>query len=89
MMNWLLRSIAILIGWLVVIAVAGTIGWLFDIGRLYLVPMVWLCIGGFVLIHCGIKYPVPRGDRIDVKGALVMFWWIAWWPRYLKGNDRG
>ena len=89
MTAWLFRNIAILIGWLVIIAGAGAIGWLLDIAELYLAPMMWLCIGGLVLAHRKIEYPVPSGDRIDIKGALAMFWWMAWWPRYLRGKGRG
>ena len=51
MTAWLFRNIAILIGWLVIIAGAGAIGWLLDIAELYLAPMMWLCIGGLVLAH--------------------------------------
>lgn len=88
MTAWLFRNIAILIGWLIIIAGAAVGGWLFGITELYLAPMMWLCIGGLVLAHRKIDYPVPSGDRVDIKGALAMFWWMAWWPRYLKGSGR-
>jgi hypothetical protein len=43
----------------------------------------WLIWGAKVISHRQMELPLPAEDRIDVRGALRVLWWMIWWPRYL------
>lgn len=76
---------AFLIVWIGVFAVTATLDLLFNtVFRLVLVS--WLCIGIGVMLSKRVSFPVPNGDRLDVRGAFATLWWAAFWPRYVGGG---
>ncbi|MBI2770452.1 MAG: hypothetical protein HYX47_12575 [Burkholderiales bacterium] len=81
------QAAAFAIVWLVLFALTGTFDLLFDtIVRLAVAS--WLCIGLGVMLSKRVAFPLPRGDRLDVGGALATLWWAAFWPKYVGRGDR-
>ncbi len=82
------QAAAFAIVWLVIFALTSTFDLMFDtIVRLTLTS--WLCIGIGVMRSKRMVFPLPRGDRLDVGGALATLWWAAFWPKYLgRSNGR-
>lgn len=77
------QAAAFVIVWFVIFALTGTFDLLFDtIVRLALT--CWLFIGLGVMLSKRVAFPLPRGDRLDVGGALVTLWWAAFWPKYVS-----
>lgn len=83
-MPWFLRNLSIFIAWTIVFGVSKVVGYLIGMPILGLGVLVWMAVGGMVLMHLKVQYPVPSGEKFDLKGALSMIWWMAWWPWFLK-----
>lgn len=48
----------------------------------------WLIVGALVCRYYKVSIPTPSDKYLDLPGLLKLLWWLAWWPRYLKGTKR-
>lgn len=48
----------------------------------------WLIIGAIVCRLYKVSIPRPHSNYLDLPGLLKVIWWLAWWPRYLKGRPK-
>lgn len=81
------QAAGLLIAWIGVFALTAALDLLFDT-ILRLVLTSWLCVGIGVMLLVRVLFPLPRGDLVDVRGAITTLWWAAFWPRYV-GRGRG
>ena len=47
------------------------------------IAVLWLNVGLFVMRVKKIAFPMPKGDRVDMRGGLTILWWALFWPSYL------
>lgn len=83
--SWVTRTVAMLVAWNLVLALAAIAGTLLGV-RLWPVVIVWLWFGLLLMLRRPGPHPMPDDKSVDVPGALAMLWWAARWPLRMFGK---
>ena len=86
--EWILRVIALLVAWDVVLAACAIAGRLLGY-RIWPEVMTWVLIGLVLMLRNSVDAPIPAGTDVDVVGAFQMPWWAARWPTRLVKKMKG
>lgn len=74
--------VAVAAAFVIVLTVPLVLDFIFDTyAELGLI--VWFNAGLFVMRCKNIAFPMPRLDRVDIRGGLRVLWWALFWPRYV------